>query len=302
MAFTANELKVVNQALGRIGATNIKDSENGLATCNNYAQANLHYTQTRDALLRSYEWNFALAQAKLDLISTLVLDTQPLPDNWVVGDTITGVNSNVTAEILTVTSGTEYEIIYLSGVLTDGETITNSTVYHVYWEQIPLTWEGENVWWYDDTYDQVNCGVGYPIVTSITPTYRYGFQYQLPADFDRLQRRHRNWSRYEIQGNRLLTHDDTVKITYVKKITDPDDFDHLFTEVLILKLALKLLTPLAGTQTTTFRQELSLELRDAMARARTVSSAEDNCTGESSWNLARYGSGKIYPLDATHIY
>jgi hypothetical protein len=302
MSFTSDELKLVNQALGRIGSTSIADNENGLTTCNNWVQSNLHYAQTRDSLLRSYEWNFAMEQAQLDEVSELVLDSQPLPSAWVVDDTITGITSGVTAEILSVTNQTEYEIIYMSGTFSDAETITNAQVYDVLWEGLKLTWESQNVVWYDDTNDQVVCGTGFPSVTSIKPVYRYLHQFELPEDFDRMSRRHKGLQSWAIEGNRVLSMDSTVKITYVKKVTDPNEFDPLFTEVLILSLALKLLTPLAGTQTVNFRQQLIAELRDAMARARTVCSAENNATGNSDWNLSRYGSGKIYPLDPTVIH
>jgi hypothetical protein len=294
MSFTTDELTLVNQALGRIGTTSISSTENGLTTCNNYVKAYLHYGQTRDSLLRSFEWNFAIGQAELALISDLVLDTQPTPDNWVVGDTITGITSFESAEILTVISGTEYEIIYKTGTFTDAEKITNATVEQVYWEGLECLWEGENVLWYSNVgSDETDCGVGYPIVTAITPTYHYSHQYELPEDYERLTKRWKHHHHWTIQGNRLLTSEDTVSIEYVKRITDPTLFDSMFTEVLILQLALKLLAPLAGTQTTSFRQGLQIELKDAMSKARTVCSAEINNTGYSDWNLARYGTGKI---------
>jgi len=292
MSFTTAELNLVNQSLGRIGATNISAAENGSATCNNYVQANLHYSHTRDALLRSSEWSFAVGQAELALISTITLDTQPLPDAWIVGDTITGLTSGVTAEILTVISPTEYEIIYISGTFTDGERITNATVYDVYWEGIPLTWEGETVTWHDED-DEQSCGTGYPVVASIAPAFQYDYQYQLPNDFSRLKANYEGENEWTIQGKRLLSNLDEVDLEYIKETTDPADFDALFYEVLVLQLALKLLGPLAGTQTSAFRQELQLELRDAMARARTVCAAETNTSGDSTWNNARFRSGVI---------
>jgi len=294
MAFTAAELNLVNQSLGRISSTTISAAENGSTTCDTYVKANLHYAQTRDSLLRRYEWTFAVAQSELALISTLTLDHQPLPDAWAVGDTITGITSGNTAEILTVVSPTEYEIIYLTGDFEDTETLTNATVYDVLWEGLPVTWEDEQVVWYDSsTSDETTCAI---TTTAITPLFRYDYQYELPDDYQRLTK---NWeeteSDYEwaVQGHRLLSDRDEVNIEYVRKVTDPAEFDPLFTEVLILSLALKLLSPLQGTQNTTFRQELKQDLRQAMSKAGLVCTVEKSQSGYSSWNSARWGSGKV---------
>lgn len=291
MAFTTAELELANQSLGRIGAGNISSAENGSTACNNYVQAFLHYSQTRDALLRSDEWNFAKAQAELALIKTLELSSQPLPDTWVVGDTITGITSGETAEILTVTSPTQYEIIYQSGDFEANETLTNATVYDVLWEGIPITWEDANVVWYDSaTSDETTCDIE---VSEIVPTFQYDYQFQLPDDYSRLRKNYDGGNEWTILGKRLLSNYDEVDLEYIKKVTDPADFDALFYEVLVLQLALKLITPLGGTQTTTFRQELRSELQYTTAKARMVCAVETNNTGESTWNNARFGSGVV---------
>jgi len=289
MAFTANELALVNQGLGRIGATIIADSDNGNVKYNNYAQAYLHFFQTRDSLLRSQEWTFAIAQATLVQIKTLTLDHQPLPDTWIVGDIITGITSGNTAEILTVTSPSQYEIIYQTGDFETSETLTNATVYDVLWEGLPLTYEGENVVWYDSSTSDETTGV--ITVTSITPAFRYDYQYELPDDYQRLTK---NWeeteSDYEwaIQGRRLLSDSDEVNIEYVRNITDPAEFDSLFYEVVKLRLAQTLLPVLAGTQTTSFAERLDRELEKVERKAGLVCTVETKKSGRSDWLLARF--------------
>jgi hypothetical protein len=289
MAFTTAELALVNQGLGRIGATVIATTDNGNVKCNEYVQSLLHYGQSRDSLLRSNEWPFAIGQSELVQIKTLVLDHQPLPDAWVVGDVITGITSGETAEILTVTSATQYEIIYQSGDYESNETLTNATVYDVLYEGIPVTWEDANVVWYESaTADETTCVI---TVASITPSFRYDYQYELPDDYQRLTK---NWeeteSDYEwaVQGHRLLSGEDAVTIEYVRKVTDPAEFDSLFYEVLVLTLALKLLAPLAGGQTTTFRQDLKQELYQLQKKAGLVCTAETKKSGRSDWFLARF--------------
>jgi len=95
--------------------------------------------------------------------------------------------------------------------------------------------------------------------------------------------------KFVIEGNRILTDHDTKHILYVKKVTDPTLWDALFTELFVLKLAWKLINPLAGTGTASLKAELREELRYAEAKARIVSAQEDNCTGEETFTTARYG-------------
>lgn len=294
MSLTAAEISVINQSMDRIHAAQIVFATQ---TTVEALTAIRNYEQTRDALLRSYEWTFASARDELSQISTLTLDVMPTAA-WAVGDTITGITSGTTAEILTVTSETEYEIIHLSGDFTDGETITNADdVAIVYWEGQPLTYEGETVYTYDDSDSyQVNCGTGYPVVAAITPAFKWTYQYQLPSDYLRLIFVYEDDGtdevdeRWTIEGGRILTHYDTVNIKYVKKVTDPTDFDPLFTEFLILRLALKLFYALASTASAKSIADLKDEIKAAQSTARVVNSQENNTTGRSNWNLARYGS------------
>ena len=294
MALTQLEIDVLNQAQDRIGGAQIAFAlQTDLAS----VRAIRHYEQTRDALLRSYEWPWASERVGLSQISTLTLDKMPTAA-WAVGDTITGITSGTTATILTVTSETEYDIIYLSGDFTDGETITNADdVEILYWEGQPLTYEGETLYSYDDSdSEQVKCGTGYPVVAAKTPAYKWAYQYQLPDDFMRLREVYEDDGtdevnyRWEIEGRKILTDYDTCNIKYVRKVTLPTDFDPLFTEVLILRLALKLINPTAGTKTNDIKADIKDDLRLAEAKAKIISLQENDTSGRANFNLARYGS------------
>ncbi len=196
MSLTEKEVVVCNQALDRINSTNftfaVQTKQEGI-------KANTHYTQTRDALLRSFEWSFAKARA------ALVADTN-------------------------------------------------------------------------------------------TPDFEWDYQFNLPADYLRQREVYGvgglflTTDRWVIEGNKLLTNDSTADLKYIKKVTDPDDFDPLFTEVLILQLVRKFLSALAGTETSAFRKELLVELKAVMSKARVVCRQESNVSGRSDWNLARFRS------------
>jgi len=259
---TQSELDViVNAALDRIAAKQV-----ALATQTTVqALACIrHYTQTRDALLRSYNWPFAEMQTELIQVVTLSLATTPASD-WEVGDTIAGGTSVVTATVLTVNSSTEYVIAYKSGDFTDGETLSNGS----------------------DT-------ATYSSDTVVTPNHKWAYQYYMPAALVRLLNIHEDdgtddtGERWAIQGRSILTDYDTVNIDYIWKVTDPTAFDILFVEVLILRLAMKLINPLAGTASAKFKAEVREELRLAEGKAKVVASMENNQSGRRDWNLSRY--------------
>jgi hypothetical protein len=293
MSLTEAELVIVNQANDRVSLGQIAFADQTTLPA---LTAIRHYEQTRNSLLESYEWPFATDREELGKISTILLDAEPGPDNWVVGDTITGISSGTTAEILTVTSGTEYEIIHISGDFTDGETITNATIFAVTWEGVEVVYGEDEVVWYDDSDDQTVCGTGFPTVTGITPDFEWTHQYQLPNDFLRLKSvweddgTERPECRWEMEGQRILTNYDTLHVKYVKLVTDPDDFKPLFTEVLILRTALKLTPPLAGTKTNPMKADIKEDLRAVMTRARLVAAQQTNVSGRDDWDLARYGN------------
>jgi hypothetical protein len=67
MAFTENEVAVCNQSLGRFGATNFTYADQ---TGVEYEKCNLYYTQTRNALQRSFNWPFASVRKALTADTT----------------------------------------------------------------------------------------------------------------------------------------------------------------------------------------------------------------------------------------
>jgi hypothetical protein len=180
-----SETSLANMALSKIGAARITDIDSDTSV--QAIQCQLHFDQTRDALLRSFEWNFAIAQA-------------PLSED------------------------------------------------------------------------------------SSTPTFHYDHQFLLPDDFIRVTKNYDGGDHWEIQGQLLLTDEDSVDLEYVAQITDTTTFDPLFIEVLVLRLALKMLHPLAGTNAPNLKQGLMMELREAVARAKCVDNNETNTSGGYRWS------------------
>lgn len=132
---------------------------------------------------------------------------------------------------------------------------------------------------------------------TVAPAFEYDNQFILPTDFMYLRtifadnftvdRNSRN--RHAIEGDRLLTNNSTAQIRYTKKVTDPTKFDPLFIEVLVLKLALKLIS-LAGANRK-MSETISVELRVIMRQVKALSRQEAELTRELDWNDVRHIRG-----------
>lgn len=295
MSLTENETNLCNQALDRIGSKNFAYATQATVNVKEATKCENIYAQTRNALLRSFEWPFASERAELVNVQTLTLDTTPLDDPFAADDVIYGLNNGYSATIISATTDTEYEIMYLSGDFEDGEFLTNATVYKIYYDGILVEDEDEDepILWCDTTdYDTVTCAD--LTLADSAPDFEWDYQFKLPDDFLRLRS---NYTiddsnavddRFMIEGDYLLTNEDEVDLKYIKKVTDPDDFDPLFTEVLILTLAKKLIPALAGTKSPTLLEDVGRDLASALSHARAVCRQETNVSGRSDWRQARH--------------
>ena len=121
---------------------------------------------------------------------------------------------------------------------------------------------------------------------TVDPAFEYDNQFILPNDFLRLKSVFGNnfiatentRFSFAIEGQRLLTDDDSVELRYIKKVTDASQFDPLFVEVLVLKLALRLVGPLAGGASK-LQDVLQRELAIVMPRVRALDRQETNTIG-----------------------
>ena len=200
MTLTAAEIVIANQSLAKIGAKSITLA---VQTSPEGVQANLHYEQTRDSLLESFEWKFASGR----------------------------------------------EILAQTGA----------------------------------------------------PAFEWDHQYVLPNDFLRLKviaeidDGNDITDRFTIEGNKILTNEDTVSILYVRKITDVSEFSPMFIELLVNVLALKLLHPLSGSGSgmMNLRESILKETNTLQFRARAIEKQQVNVTGRRDWNQARFRTGRF---------
>jgi hypothetical protein len=131
---------------------------------------------------------------------------------------------------------------------------------------------------------------------TVDPDFGYDYAYDLPSDFLRLvsifndndDGKDVTWYTNAIEGNQILSNEDTMEILYNKQVTDPTVFDPLFIEVLVLQLALKFVMPLS--QDKVLRREIYEELWGTprqpglMSKVRALDKSEQRLLGRANTN------------------
>lgn len=138
-----------------------------------------------------------------------------------------------------------------------------------------------------------------------SPAFEYRNQFLLPFAFLRYRYKHDSGAAsneisvfsFSLETNRqnkkvLLTDESSVNLVYSKIVTNASQFDPLFTEVLVLRLARKLSVPLTGDDK--MLAGIDADLKPLMARVRALDRNEGTGTRQNdqfTWNDARLGSG-----------
>jgi len=84
------------------------------------------------------------------------------------------------------------------------------------------------------------------------PPFEWDNQFILPDDFMRFKSIYEEDGvilknrRHAIEGQRLLTNLSTISLRYIKKVTDPTEFDPLFVKIFVWLLADEMIGTLAG--------------------------------------------------------
>ena len=100
-----------------------------------------------------------------------------------------------------------------------------------------------------------NCAIHRKTITALsaTPDSDWDHQYQLPTNpwclrILQVGTIEDQPTRWNVEGRRLLTNENSPSIVYVKRITDTNEFDALLIDAFVLKLALKIAMPLTSNQ------------------------------------------------------
>jgi len=128
-----------------------------------------------------------------------------------------------------------------------------------------------------------NCAEHRKIITQLSeaPAFGYDYQYQLPANPYCLRvlqvgEDDEQPTVWKVEGRRLLTDEGTsIKLKYIKRITDTNEFDPLLVDAISIKLASKLAMPLGNSQGLVDALVKELELI-TLPEARTIDGQESS--------------------------
>ncbi len=147
-------------------------------------------------------------------------------------------------------------------------------------------------------------------VSATTPDCEWDYQYALPSDFLALRY---IWDTdsdeplqvtpygASIEGLFILSNESQMDIVYTKKVTDTAQFDPLFTQVLVLTLALHLVFPLVKLAAVGAADRMQVELNNLVVKVKMMDLAEQNLSGRQSkktWVDARRAS---FYADPAHL-
>lgn len=104
------------------------------------------------------------------------------------------------------------------------------------------------------------------------PDWGFTKQYTLPADCLRVLAIQNYDSNYKIEGRKVLTNDNSLKIVYVARITDPNEMDVLLRESISAALAADI--AYAVTANATLQQRMNEKYQLKLSEARHADAGE----------------------------
>lgn len=109
-----------------------------------------------------------------------------------------------------------------------------------------------------------------------TPAWGFSYQYTLPSDCLRLLRILDYDSDYKVEGRKIVTNNSSMKILYVARIEDPNEYDELLRETLSAALAADI--AYAVTSSNPLTANMYNLLKDKLKEARFVDATEGQNT------------------------
>ena len=108
--------------------------------------------------------------------------------------------------------------------------------------------------------------------SSDSPAWGFTYAYTLPANCLRLLRVLDYDSNYKVEGRKILSNASTMKILYISRITDPNEYDELLRETLSAALGADIAYAVTSNNTTS--QNMILSYQEKLKDARFVVSTE----------------------------
>lgn len=123
-----------------------------------------------------------------------------------------------------------------------------------------------------------------------TPAFEHTYAYQLPSDCLRVIRVYNPTNPWVIVGKEIHTDDDVLYLEYVADVSDEGQWDSMFTELMILRLALDMCYAITGS--TEMIGALRGDYAQAMREAKQFDAMEDY---PRQWDNGTWYDSKGYP-------
>jgi len=107
---------------------------------------------------------------------------------------------------------------------------------------------------------------------STAPAWGFSFAYTLPADCLRLLKILDYDSNYKVEGRKILSNTSSMKILYISRVTDPNEYDELLRETLSASLSADIAFAVTSNNTTS--QNMYQLYQEKLKDARFVDSTE----------------------------
>ena len=108
--------------------------------------------------------------------------------------------------------------------------------------------------------------------STTVPACGFSYQYDLPGDCLRLLRILEYDSDHKVEGRSILSNSETMKILYISRVTDPNQYDELLRETLSSALGADIAYAITSNNTTS--QNMITSYQEKLRDARFVDSTE----------------------------
>ena len=116
---------------------------------------------------------------------------------------------------------------------------------------------------------QVRSAIG---LSTTTPAWGFKFKFDLPGDCIRLLRILDYDSNYKVEGRKILSNTSSMKILYIARVIDPNEYDELLRETLSASLSADIAFAVTSNNTTS--QNMYQLYQEKLRDARFVDSTE----------------------------
>lgn len=122
-----------------------------------------------------------------------------------------------------------------------------------------------------------------------TPSWGFTYKHALPSDFLRLlEIRDLRKEEYQLEGRHILTNESALYIRYIKRVTNPNEYDALFIDCVAARLTFEMCE--AFNQNNTKKSAAWEEYDAALSEAKMIDAVENpqGSYEEDDWISVRY--------------